>query len=177
MALKPIVIETYSKLWIVGWRLHSFASYSPVFYRCGVEIAKSPCVVFCTSCCAKFKVISLIFHLRQCDIRWARHIIAHVCVTLQLFRSAAARIALLLLHVPTTTTDPILGESLVRMASIPHGITINAQCLALTTTVQDPPAIPSEDPTPIIIATGQKVVPPFVAQNVSNTSTPDCRRT
>ena len=30
------------------------------------------------------------------------------------------------MHVPATTTNPVLGESLLRMASIPHGTTINA---------------------------------------------------
>jgi hypothetical protein len=31
------------------------------------------------------------------------------------------------MHIPATTTDPDVPESLVRMASIPHGTTINAQ--------------------------------------------------
>lgn len=45
------------------------------------------------------------------------------------------------MHVPATSTDPVLGESLVRMASIPHGTTINAQCLAPTTSIAGPPTI------------------------------------
>ncbi len=32
------------------------------------------------------------------------------------------------MHVPATTSDPIVPESLNRMGSIPHGTTINAQC-------------------------------------------------
>ena len=43
------------------------------------------------------------------------------------------------MHVPATTTDPVLGESLVRMASIPHGTTINAECPALPITIAGPP--------------------------------------
>ncbi|KAJ5999949.1 hypothetical protein N7481_000358 [Penicillium waksmanii] len=46
------------------------------------------------------------------------------------------------MNVPSTNNTPVLGESLVRMASIPHGTTINAQCLAPTSNFSGPPVIP-----------------------------------
>ena len=75
------------------------------------------------------------------------------------------------MHVPATTTDPVLGESLTRMASIPHGTTINASCLAPNSSTAGPPNIPSVDITPIIIANGKKT-PPFASQTVTNQDTP-----
>lgn len=74
------------------------------------------------------------------------------------------------MHVPATTTDPVLGESLVRMASIPHGTTINAQGLAPTSSIAGPPTIPAVDITPTVIGTSNKI--PFAAQNASATNTP-----
>lgn len=74
------------------------------------------------------------------------------------------------MHVPTTTTDPVLGESLTRMASIPHGTTINAQCLAPTTSIEGPPTIPAVDITPFVIGTNKKI--PFASQTASATDTP-----
>lgn len=74
------------------------------------------------------------------------------------------------MHVPATTTDPVLGESLVRMASIPHGTTINAQGLAPTSSIAGPPTIPAMDITPTVIGTSNKI--PFAAQNASATNTP-----
>ena len=52
------------------------------------------------------------------------------------------------MHVPQTTSDPQLGESLVRMASIPHGTTINAQTLAPTSAITGSLNIPTVDITP-----------------------------
>lgn len=46
------------------------------------------------------------------------------------------------MNVPPTNNTPVLGESLVRMGSIPHGTTINAQCLAPTSNSSGPPEIP-----------------------------------
>ncbi|CAI7571990.1 unnamed protein product [Penicillium pancosmium] len=46
------------------------------------------------------------------------------------------------MNVPSTNNTPVLGESLVRMASIPHGTTINAQCLEPTSNFSGPPDIP-----------------------------------
>jgi hypothetical protein len=74
------------------------------------------------------------------------------------------------MNVPATKTDPVLGESLVRMASIPHGTTINAQGLAPATSFAGPPHIPAVDITPFLIATGQPIK--FVSQTASNTDTP-----
>jgi hypothetical protein len=45
------------------------------------------------------------------------------------------------MNIPATENTPVLGDSLVRMGSIPHGTTINAQCLAPTSTFQGPPQI------------------------------------
>lgn len=45
------------------------------------------------------------------------------------------------MNIPATDNTPVLGDSLVRMASIPHGTTINAQCLAPIGTFQGPPQI------------------------------------
>jgi hypothetical protein len=58
------------------------------------------------------------------------------------------------IHVPATTI-PTLGETVARMASIPHGTTIEAQGLVSPAT----PGAPTIDPvdiTPIINATGAK---------------------
>ncbi|MCJ1460431.1 hypothetical protein MMC28_010813 [Mycoblastus sanguinarius] len=74
------------------------------------------------------------------------------------------------MHIPATTSDPVLGESLARMASIPHGTTINAQCLAPTTSVAGPPTIPAVDITPFVIGTSNKI--PFASQTASATDTP-----
>jgi hypothetical protein len=46
------------------------------------------------------------------------------------------------MNVPATDVNPVLNESLARMASIPHGTTINAQCLFPTSTHQGAPKIP-----------------------------------
>lgn len=74
------------------------------------------------------------------------------------------------MHVPATTTDPVLGESLVRMASIPHGTTINAQSLAPTTSISGPPTIAAVDITPFVIGSSTKVK--FASQTASATNTP-----
>lgn len=74
------------------------------------------------------------------------------------------------MHVPATTTDPVLGESLVRMASIPHGTTINAQCLAPTTSIAGPPDIPAVDITPFVIGIGTPIK--FASQTASDADTP-----
>jgi hypothetical protein len=46
------------------------------------------------------------------------------------------------MNVPPTNNTPVLGETLVRMGSITHGTTINAQCLAPTSNFSGPPEIP-----------------------------------
>ncbi|KAF2668738.1 hypothetical protein BT63DRAFT_374243 [Microthyrium microscopicum] len=57
------------------------------------------------------------------------------------------------MHVPGTTLNPTEGPTLSRMASIPHGTTINAQGVAPTdaNAVAGPPDIPAINITPFII--------------------------
>jgi len=57
------------------------------------------------------------------------------------------------IHVPATTVPP-LGETVARMASIPHGTTIDAQGL-VDPAKPGPPTIAPVDITPIINATGK----------------------
>ncbi|MCJ1267235.1 hypothetical protein MMC22_007120 [Lobaria immixta] len=75
------------------------------------------------------------------------------------------------MHVPATTSDPVLGESLARMASIPHGTTINAQSLEPTSSIAGPPTIPAVDITPFVINNPSAKIK-FVSQNASDTATP-----
>lgn len=75
------------------------------------------------------------------------------------------------MHVPATTNDPVLGESLTRMASIPHGTTINAQCLQPTTSFPGPPKFPPVDITPFIIGNPNNKIT-FISQTASRTDTP-----
>ena len=75
------------------------------------------------------------------------------------------------MHVPATTADPVFGESLTRMASIPHGTTINAQCLAPTAAFPGPPIIPVADITPFVIGNPSAKIP-FISQVASRTDTP-----
>lgn len=74
------------------------------------------------------------------------------------------------MHIPATTSGPVQGESLVRMASIPHGTTINAQCLVPTIQAQGGPQIPKVDITPFVIGGTKKI--PFIAQTAARTDTP-----
>ena len=73
------------------------------------------------------------------------------------------------MHVPKFTSDPNAGESLVRMGSIPHGTTINAQCLQPTSSTKGPPSIPQVDMTPFTIQGSQPI--PFASQTASNADT------
>lgn len=57
------------------------------------------------------------------------------------------------LAVPATT-NPAVAATVSRMASIPHGTTINLQGFATGPTA-GPPVIPTVDPTPFFIANGQ----------------------
>lgn len=75
------------------------------------------------------------------------------------------------MHVPATKTDPVVGESLVRMASIPHGTTINAQTLAPTSSFTGQPTIKPVDITPFVIGDPSKTIP-FISQTASNINTP-----
>lgn len=77
------------------------------------------------------------------------------------------------MHVQATTTTPNLAASLVRMASIPHGTTINAQGLEPTTTIHGPPAnIPSVSITPFVIGSSPPHLIQFASQTASNQDTP-----
>jgi hypothetical protein len=82
------------------------------------------------------------------------------------------------MHVPATTVDPVNSESLVRMASIPHGTTINAQTVSPPISFAGPPPftdftkIPKADPTPFTIAGGPNTKIPFRAQTLSLPDTP-----
>lgn len=75
------------------------------------------------------------------------------------------------MHVPATTSDPILPATLTRMASIPHGTTINAQCLAPTSHVLGPPTIPAIDITPFKTGSPNSKIP-FASQTASTTNSP-----
>jgi len=76
------------------------------------------------------------------------------------------------MHIPATTTTPKLATSLVRMASIPHGTTINAQTLEPTTSIQGPPKIPPVSITPFVIGSNPPKFIPFASQTASNKDTP-----
>jgi hypothetical protein len=76
------------------------------------------------------------------------------------------------MNIPATTTTPVLANSLVRMGSIPHGTTINAQCLAPTTSVNGPPNIPPVSITPFVIGSSPHQLIPFIGQTASNKDTP-----
>jgi hypothetical protein len=73
------------------------------------------------------------------------------------------------IHVPATTIPP-LGETVTRMASIPHGTTIEAQGLVAPPT-SGPPKIDPVDITPIVNATGKPVSPKFASQTATNPNT------
>jgi hypothetical protein len=75
------------------------------------------------------------------------------------------------MHVPATTTRPELGASLVRMASIPHGTTINAQTLEPTSTLNGPPNIPPVSITPFAIGNPGNLIR-FASQTATNQATP-----
>jgi hypothetical protein len=71
------------------------------------------------------------------------------------------------IHVPATTIPP-LGETVTRMASIPHGATIEAQGLVAPAS-PGPPTIAPVDITPIINAT--KAPFKFPSQTATNANT------
>jgi hypothetical protein len=71
-------------------------------------------------------------------------------------------------HVPATTV-PQLGETVCRMASIPHGTTIEAQGNIVT--VNGPPKIDPVDITPFVTGNPAKKIK-FPSQTASNPDTP-----
>jgi hypothetical protein len=74
-------------------------------------------------------------------------------------------------HVPATTKVPVLGERLVRMASIPHGTTINAQTTNIVT-IPGPPTILPVSITPFVIGSSPPNLIPFASQIAANKDTP-----
>lgn len=67
-----------------------------------------------------------------------------------------------------STTDPAEGQTLVRMGSIPHGTTIQAQ--GTSTTKSGPPTIPVVDITPFITGSPLNKIP-FQNQDPNNPGT------
>lgn len=76
------------------------------------------------------------------------------------------------MHVPATATDPELGASLVRMASIPHGTTVNAQGPEPAGSIAGPPNIPPVNITPFVIGSSPPHFIPFASQIAANKDTP-----
>ena len=74
------------------------------------------------------------------------------------------------IHVPTTTI-PKLGETVTRMASIPHGTTIEGQGLVLAPTA-GPPNIAAVDITPFVTGSNPVKKIKFASQTASNPNTP-----
>jgi hypothetical protein len=74
------------------------------------------------------------------------------------------------IHVPTTTI-PQLGESVTRMASIPHGTTIEAQGL-VAPAQPGPPTIAPVDITPFVTGSNPPKKVTFASQTASNPNTP-----
>lgn len=73
------------------------------------------------------------------------------------------------IHIPATTEPPQQKETLARMASIPHGTTIEAQGTFFT--IAGPPPIPAVDMTPFVTATPTKKIK-FPSQTASDPKTP-----
>ncbi|WLE58947.1 hypothetical protein GIY62_17870 [Burkholderia plantarii] len=75
------------------------------------------------------------------------------------------------MRVPATETQPVLGASLARMASIPHGTTINAQGLEPAAATSGPPDISPVGITPFVIGNpGERIH--FASQTASDAQTP-----
>jgi len=72
------------------------------------------------------------------------------------------------MHVPSTNV-PTLGETIVRMASIPHGTTIEAQ--GTFATVAGPPTINPVDITPFVTGNPANKIK-FASQTAASTNTP-----
>ena len=70
--------------------------------------------------------------------------------------------------VPSTTDPAEPTQTLVRMASIPHGTTILAQGTA--TTAAGPPTIPPVDITPFVSSSGQKITFPSQTASAQGTA-------
>jgi hypothetical protein len=73
------------------------------------------------------------------------------------------------IHVPATTVPPITQETVARLASIPHGTTIEAQ--GIIATVAGPPTINPVDITPFRTAPPNNKIK-FPSQTASDPNTP-----
>ncbi|RGP81026.1 hypothetical protein FLONG3_815 [Fusarium longipes] len=73
------------------------------------------------------------------------------------------------MHVPASQEMPVLPASLSRMASIPHGTSINVQSFQPTVTTKGAPNIPSVSITPLIVNSTQTVG--FRSQTATNNNT------
>jgi hypothetical protein len=76
------------------------------------------------------------------------------------------------MNVPATNNTPVLGDSLVRMASIPHGTTINAQCLEPTSNFPGPPEIPQGSLAPFPKGGDPVTLESLIASNTSTLRLP-----
>lgn len=74
------------------------------------------------------------------------------------------------LFVPPSSVNPVNKSTLVRMASIPHGTTINAQCVAPTKAASGSPTFDVLDTTPTFISNGNKQS--FPSMKVANSQSP-----
>ena len=74
------------------------------------------------------------------------------------------------MRVPASTKNPVQVETLNRMASIPHGTTINAQGVAPTTTTPGKPNIPAVKITPFLIGNPSQLIP-FPSQTATTSNT------
>lgn len=68
------------------------------------------------------------------------------------------------------TTNPALGQTLTRMASIPHGTTIEAQ--GTSSTAAGKPTIPPVDITPFVAGSNPPSLIPFPSQTAATQGTP-----
>lgn len=73
------------------------------------------------------------------------------------------------MRVPATKNNPVQVETLNRMASIPHGTTINAQGIAPTSSTPGAPKIPVADITPFFLDTKQPQKFPSQTATLNNT--------
>jgi MinD-like ATPase involved in chromosome partitioning or flagellar assembly len=73
------------------------------------------------------------------------------------------------IHVPATNVPPIAQETVARMASIPHGTTIEAQ--GIIATVAGPPIINPVNITPFVTGSNPESLVPFPSQTASNPNT------
>lgn len=77
------------------------------------------------------------------------------------------------LTVPASVANPKDGPTLARMASIPHGTTVNAQCLAPAQATAGGPTFETIDISPFPIGDpSNKIFPPFPAMKSLNNKAP-----